>query len=230
MLSDRRAAAIGHLGVYREGTRYRVVEENSALITGGQPAGVVNFVVEKIFVQFMQARKEFLWLHAAAVERDGRALVIAGESGQGKSTVSTFLCELGWHFMSDDVLALRIENDEVIPFLLTPARRAQAGLKILTDLASLAKETVNLHEASLQRTPTKISSVVFPRFDPTARPSIARMSRGDAALELLRHTRNIVDHGPDAPSRIARLMRKIDSFSLTFGFDGEGIDLIDSEL
>jgi hypothetical protein len=231
MLSDRAAAAIGHVGIYREGSDYRVAGSTSIRIGGGRPAAVVNFVVEEILFQFVKARREFLWLHAAAVERGGRAVVLPGESGRGKSTVSTFLCERGWHFMSDDVLALRIENDEVIPFLLTPGRRVHTGRELLTDgFSSLVKESVDIGPDGLRRAPAVIGAIVFPGFSPTRAPMLARLSQGDAALELLRHTRNIPDHGAAAADRVVRLVRNVQSFSLNFGFDGEGIELVDSDL
>jgi hypothetical protein len=231
MLSDPTVPPFGHLGVYQEGADYRMTGESSILISGGNPSVVVDFVVEEILLEFMRARKEFLWLHAAAVERSGRAIVLAGESGQGKSTVSTFLCSLGWSFMSDDVLALRLDEDEVLPFPLTPRRRIQATRKVLADgLSSLPKEDVDLDPDSLRRAPTTIGAVVFPMFRPMELPSLDRKSRGEGALELLSHTRNIVDHGPAAAARIAALMRRVDSYSLRFGFDREGIQLINSEL
>ena len=49
-----------------------------------------------------------LLLHASAVARDSRAVVFAGESGQGKSTLATLLALRGWDFLGDEPLALEI--------------------------------------------------------------------------------------------------------------------------
>ncbi len=45
-------------------------------------------------------------LHAAAVARRGRALLLVGPSGQGKTTLTTELVRRGWGFMADDFAAL----------------------------------------------------------------------------------------------------------------------------
>lgn len=45
-------------------------------------------------------------VHAAAAERDGRALLLPGASGSGKSTLAIALARHGWGFMSDDLVLL----------------------------------------------------------------------------------------------------------------------------
>ena len=45
-------------------------------------------------------------LHAASVERDGGALVLAGDSGVGKSTLAFSLAEAGWRLVADDLTAV----------------------------------------------------------------------------------------------------------------------------
>jgi HprK-related kinase B len=46
-------------------------------------------------------------LHAAAVVRDGRAVVLAGVPGAGKSTASLHFVEAGWRFLSNDRVLAR---------------------------------------------------------------------------------------------------------------------------
>jgi HprK-related kinase A len=45
----------------------------------------------------------YLLIHAAGVERDGRAVVLPGDSGAGKSTLTTALVANGWRLLSDEV-------------------------------------------------------------------------------------------------------------------------------
>ena len=44
----------------------------------------------------------YLLLHASAVERDGRALLMSGVSGAGKSTLAALLMARGWRLMGDE--------------------------------------------------------------------------------------------------------------------------------
>src|SRR3546814_16655446 len=47
-------------------------------------------------------QRRYLLLHASAVERDGRALLMTGMSGAGKSTLAALLGSRGWRLMGDE--------------------------------------------------------------------------------------------------------------------------------
>jgi hypothetical protein len=53
-------------------------------------------------LQMALGQKCHLLLHAASVEKDGRALILTGESGAGKSTLAALLGERGWRLMGDE--------------------------------------------------------------------------------------------------------------------------------
>jgi HprK-related kinase A len=53
-------------------------------------------------LQMALGQRRYLLLHAAVIEREGRALVLTGESGAGKSTLAALLGEHGWRLMGDE--------------------------------------------------------------------------------------------------------------------------------
>ena len=57
-----------------------------------------------------------LILHASAVERDGRALIMTGASGSGKSTLSALLGQNGWRFLGDEFALIDPATGWVHPF------------------------------------------------------------------------------------------------------------------
>jgi HprK-related kinase A len=67
-------------------------------------------------LQMALGERRFLLLHAASVERDGRALIITGESGAGKSTLSALLSARGWRFMGDEFALIDPANGLAYPF------------------------------------------------------------------------------------------------------------------
>lgn len=67
-------------------------------------------------LQMALGERRFLLLHAASVEKDGRALILTGESGAGKSTLSAMLGERGWRFMGDEFALLEPETGLLMPF------------------------------------------------------------------------------------------------------------------
>lgn len=60
--------------------------------------------------------RRFLLLHAAVVERDGRALILSGESGSGKSTLAALLALRGWRLLADEFALIEPETGLVHPF------------------------------------------------------------------------------------------------------------------
>jgi HprK-related kinase A len=53
-------------------------------------------------LQMALGQRRYLLLHASAVERDGRALLMTGVSGAGKSTLAALLSARGWRLMGDE--------------------------------------------------------------------------------------------------------------------------------
>ena len=46
---------------------------------------------------------QYLMLHAAALERNGRAVILPGDPGAGKSTLTAALMLSGWRLLSDEI-------------------------------------------------------------------------------------------------------------------------------
>ena len=67
-------------------------------------------------LQMALGQKHYLLLHAATVEKDGRALIMTGESGAGKSTLAALLGERGWRLMGDEFALLDLEDGKLMPF------------------------------------------------------------------------------------------------------------------
>ncbi|MDB5693797.1 MAG: HprK-related kinase [Alphaproteobacteria bacterium] len=67
-------------------------------------------------LQMALGQRRFLLLHASAVERDGRALLMTGHSGAGKSTLAALLGERGWRFLGDEFALVDLETGALHPF------------------------------------------------------------------------------------------------------------------
>lgn len=57
-----------------------------------------------------------LRFHAGVVERDGKAVLICGASGRGKSTLTAALVKAGWGYLSDEVGVVAFDTGVVWPY------------------------------------------------------------------------------------------------------------------
>ena len=75
------------------------------------PNQIVNFIDNRLIER--QLRRGWALCHAAAVAVGERALVLAGLSGRGKSTLALHLMEAGADYISNDRLLIRREGDRL---------------------------------------------------------------------------------------------------------------------
>ena len=74
--------------------------------------------------------------HGSAFEKDGKAIIISGTSGAGKSSLLRFFLNEGYKALTDDVCALSIEDDKVI---ITPSFPSSKIWEDVMDVFSLEK-------------------------------------------------------------------------------------------
>lgn len=57
----------------------------------------------------------YLIIHAAVLERDGRAVILPAPPGSGKSTLCAILVDAGWRLLSDELALVRPEDGRLAP-------------------------------------------------------------------------------------------------------------------
>ncbi|MEN8221310.1 MAG: hypothetical protein ABFS56_34175 [Pseudomonadota bacterium] len=60
--------------------------------------------------------RSHLLFHAAALSYRGKGIILAADSGCGKTTLTLALVRQGFKFLSDDVAALNLNNGELAPY------------------------------------------------------------------------------------------------------------------
>lgn len=74
----------------------------------GTPSStIVHLLLDHAIPRFLSLQTGYLVLHASAVLVGGLAVAILGQSGQGKSTLATYLASHGSSLLTDDCLVLR---------------------------------------------------------------------------------------------------------------------------
>jgi hypothetical protein len=151
--------------------------------------------VERVLVQrIVPGTPHLLTFHAAALQRQGRTLLLAGPSGAGKTTLSLALTRAGWCFGSDEIVLLGCSRDmRALP--LPPCIKEDSFSLIETwfpELCTAPKHQRYGHTVKylpITSASTTFSSshgsVVFLRFDPGGPNEIKAVDQFVALERLL---------------------------------------------
>ena len=132
----------------RDGLCFRVPEVGDYMVEEGcitispfidatsQP--IKTFLLGSAFGFCMVLRKKVV-MHGGAVEHNGKGIIVTGESGAGKSTVTNALRERGYLFIADDVCALEEDGEKMHISMAYPQQKLcrDAALKMGYDLSEL---------------------------------------------------------------------------------------------
>ena len=208
-------------GTYFVSANNKLQKEDNSLIT------VLRYLRDEVVLRLMQARPDLLWLHAGAAAYRGKAVLISGVSGRGKSTLVTKLSTHGWTYLSDDVLPLDPNLGKVMPFPEIPMVRQNAGQEISpAHLGTLRKTRIDLGPENVCRQATPISALILPAFNFNSQTRLEPCSPAAAVLEMLQNSLNFVHHREAAVDYLCQLAKQVPAFRLIFSDGNHAAKLI----
>ena len=221
MLEPEPTRIVGHFEVYGENDKYHLCGGRADDAGSRSLPDVLIRLKYKVIRHLIQARPDLLWFHAGAAAHGGHAVLFLGGCGQGKSTLVTGLCALGWGYLADDAVPLDTSSGEVFPFPQAPRVREDAGHVVLPEhLSQLHRNAVDLDSTMVCREAVPVAALVFPTYDPRAPTELVPYPPAAATLELLQHSVNFKDHRETAVRSLCKLVSRWRTFRLSFS-DGE---------
>lgn len=145
-----------------------------------------------------------LVLHAAAVARDNRAMILPAPPGSGKSTLCAALVNRGWRLLSDELTLIDLSTGD-IRALARPVNLKNDSIDIIRRFAPAAvlspavRDTAkgmvalmkapgaSVEQASAPATPAWI---VLPRYTPGVQPVLTPLPSGASFLALADNAMN----------------------------------------
>ncbi|CAN5289892.1 HprK-related kinase A [soil metagenome] len=190
-------------------------------------------------LQIALGERRFLLLHAASVERDGRALILTGESGSGKSTLSALLGANDWRFMGDEFVLIEPETGRAFPFPRPVSLKNQsiAALTALLpddrfgplltntpkgDIRHLRPDTSAIAKMEEPAVPALI---LFPCFGPPR--DVREVAASEAFVRLTQASTNYVALGERGFSALTRLVTALPARAIDYPDTATGIALVE---
>ena len=185
---------------------------------------------------------QYVVIHAAAVERDGLALILPAASGSGKSTVCAALVHRGWRLLSDE-LALVSPETGLVHAAAKPICLKNESLAAIRRFAPAARfgpayhtpedNTAISHLCPPTNTligldvPARPELLIFPRYTAGASTSLDPVPRGTAFMHVAQAGFNYTALGRRGFQTVGRLIDDCDSYSLVYSDLDDAIPRID---
>ncbi len=189
-------------------------------------------------LQVALGERRFLLLHAACVERDGRALILTGESGSGKSTMSALLMEAGWRFLGDEFVLIDPATGQARPFP-RPVSLKNASIETLAARVDEGRFGPVIHGTPKGRIrhlrpdvralaamddPATPALILFPRFGHET--VIRDVPPGELFARLTQASTNYVALGEQGFATLTRLATKVPAQAVDYADTDSGMALI----
>jgi hypothetical protein len=187
-------------------------------------ADLIHEVDKNLTLALQRARPDLLFLHAAAVELDGRAVVMCGSSGTGKSTMTFALLHHGFGYLSDELAPIEVESGLVLPYahaLCLKSLPPSAPYRLPADMLD-AGETLHVPVAALpgasRLLPRPLAALVFLRRDgSTLGTGLLPLTVAAASAHLLSSSLNALAHRDQGADAALVIARRVPAFQLDIG-------------
>ncbi len=183
--------------------------------------------------------RRHLLLHASAVARDGRALIMSGASGSGKSTLAALLGESGdWRLMGDEFTLFDPAGGNALAFprpvslknaaigemtARVPAERFGPLLKG-TPKGDIRHMVPRPDALAAMHQPATPALILFPRFG--AELSVARIAPSELFVRLTEASTNYALLGEVGFTALTRLVTSVPALTVSYPDSASGLELV----
>lgn len=164
------------------------------------------------------------YCHAAAVSYRGRSLLMPGNSGVGKSTLTGYLVAHGFAYLGDDVIAIGEDDISLSLLPLPTCLSIKAGSWAILEplFPALAKlVTLNRYERSFRyvapqgnyeslQAAAAPSAIVFPSYSAGEATRLKPLRPLDTMIHLLEANVRLSGWGPATEEQLARFVRFVE--------------------
>jgi HprK-related kinase A len=172
----------------------------------------------------------FLMIHAAVVERGGRAMILPAPPGSGKSTLCAGLVWRGWRLLSDELTLIDPVTGHITP-VPRPVSLKNASIDVIRQFAPQARfgpvvhETVKGSVGHFSPPPGAVERchdtalpawVVLPKFVAGADTRLTPLPKGRTLMALADNAFNYHLHGAGGFHTLAALVGRSECFEFSY--------------
>jgi HprK-related kinase A len=141
---------------------------------------------------------QYLIIHAAAVERSGRAAILPAPPGAGKSTLCAALVNRGWRLLTDELTLVATDSRRIVP-LARPVSLKNESINVIKNFAPKAVfgpvslNTIKGTVAHMKPPPESVARVhedcspawlIVPSYRFGAATAVSEITKGEAFMRV----------------------------------------------
>jgi len=173
---------------------------------------------------------QYLTLHAAVLERNGRAVMLPGEPGAGKSTLTAALSLSGWRLLTDETALVDLDTGELWP-MARPINLKNDSIDIIQAFSSAAvfgDKAFDTHKGTVahlkpsqeavlrMHEPCRIGWVIFPSWQADSSTRLTRRPRADTFVFAAENSFNYSVLGETGFRTLEGLIREADCYDFRY--------------
>jgi len=221
--------------------------QGQKLLCEGDPGKVAVILLSSVMYELAIEAKGGLLFHAAALSRNGRSILMPGQSGSGKTFLAASLADNGYSYLTDELTLVEPENYFLHGFskplhIKNPhvfnrqiASKASCTNPIDPGCGSMPVEkgflTNCFHVNPLEKRPnTKAAIIIFPKYETGKEFDVRRLTCANTGLFLMQSLINATNLATHGFHEIAALSRNIPAYIMTYGDSSRAVQKVNSFL
>lgn len=203
---------------------------------------VVPMIEWTFNVCVFQRPHQYFMLHAGVVANRGRAAILPGRAGSGKSTLCAALVQNGWRLMSDEVALIR-PSDGMVQAVPRPISLKEESIDVIRNFApdavlgpswpGTSKGTV----AHMLPPPDSVARVdetaqpvwlLFPVFEKGAAATLEPVTKAAALMRTAENAFNYSVLGRQGFEMLANLIDRCECYEFRYGDLAQALDRFDA--
>lgn len=184
----------------------------------------------------------YLIVHAAVIEKAGRAIVMPAPPGSGKSTLCASLIQEGWRLLSDELALIDLESLEVVP-MPRPVGLKNDSINIIKRrypdivLGVVSSDTLKgsvchfkppKNSIEMQHVACPIGWIVFPKYEAGSNTRLITKPKGQAYMEVANNSFNYSALGIRGFNVLKGVIDRAECFSFKYSCLDEAIEVFKS--
>ena len=188
-----------------------------------------------------QYAHQYLIIHSAVLEKNGKAVILPGVPGAGKSTLCAALSLNGWRLLSDEFALFSLSEKHLTP-IPRPVSLKNESVDIIRNLKgetvfgplventhkgtiALMKPITDYVEASQQT--VKPAWVILPEFKPGSTTELTTLMKGKGFMEVKKNCFNYDVLGHRGFKSLGELIKQCDCYNFSYSNLDEALRTFD---